>query len=134
MWFSIRNKTRVHYTESTEIKTIWCDQAKWVGTRYYWFLDRAHNSIQFPLNFIVFSITKMAASLEPYAQFWCFYFFESTHFAWSVTSVACSKSTTWIDAVSGVSWCLRRTIFVGISKNFSSSNSRILPKAQSQMR
>ena len=26
---------------------MWCDQAKWVGTRYYWFWDIANNSIQF---------------------------------------------------------------------------------------
>ena len=49
---------------------MWCDQAKWAGTRWYWFLDRANNRIQFPLYFIVLSITKKAISLEPYAQSW----------------------------------------------------------------
>ena len=33
------------------------------------FLDRANSSTQFPLYFIILSITKMATSLEPYAQF-----------------------------------------------------------------
>ena len=32
-------------------------------------IDLGYNSIQFPLYFIVLSITKMAKSLEPYAQF-----------------------------------------------------------------
>ena len=32
-------------------------------------LDKTNNSIQFPLYFIVLSITTMAISLEPYAQF-----------------------------------------------------------------
>ena len=52
---------------------LWCDQAKWVGTRWYWFLYKAIDSVQFPLYFIVLSITKMAVSLEPYAKFvWIF--------------------------------------------------------------
>ena len=33
------------------------------------FLDRANNSIQFPLYCIVLSITIMTISLEPYAKF-----------------------------------------------------------------
>ena len=30
-------------------------------------IDRANKNIQFPFNFLVLSITKMALSLEPYA-------------------------------------------------------------------
>ena len=36
---------------------MWCDQAKWVGTRWYWFWDTANNSIKFSLYFYVLSIT-----------------------------------------------------------------------------
>ena len=34
-------------------------------------IDRANSSIQFPLYFIVLSITKIAVSLEPYVQTCC---------------------------------------------------------------
>ena len=95
--------TSVVYHINLEIYYMWCDQAKWVGTRLYWFLDH-HNSVQFPLYFIVLSITKKAISLEPLVQFWygfsniikrekwglqrnrnmCFNFVGvQTHFAWS---------------------------------------------------
>ena len=46
-----------------------CVSEKWVGTRYYWFLDTANDGSQFPLYFLVLSITKMTISLKPYAQF-----------------------------------------------------------------
>ena len=49
---------------------LWCDQAKLVWTHYYWYLDRDNNIFQFPLYLIVLSITKVAVSLDPYAEFW----------------------------------------------------------------
>ena len=50
---------------------MWCDQAKWVGTRWNWFWDNilSNKGVQFPLYFIILSITKIAIFLEPYAQF-----------------------------------------------------------------
>ena len=89
---------------------MWCDQAKWVGTRYYWFKDIVNNTIQFPLYFVVLGITKMAISLIWAVQFWWgfhqniavtmlhtmkwktqfFLIRVQTHFAWSHHILRCN--------------------------------------------
>ena len=44
---------------------LWCDQAKWVITRWYWFWDTANNSIQFFCWILLFwASLKMTISLE----------------------------------------------------------------------
>ena len=40
------------------INQMWCDEAKWVRIRQYWYLDATSNTFEFPLYFIVLSSTK----------------------------------------------------------------------------
>ena len=47
---------------------MWCDQAKWVGTRKYWFWDIGKQSGLVSLFPFVFATLQLPVSLEPIAQ------------------------------------------------------------------
>ena len=67
-----------------------------------YYIDTANNHIKFPLYLIVLSITKIAISLEPYAQ--------SAWFSYEVSSLYALKGIQW-------TWKVSYYLFLLISLN-----------------